>query len=170
MLNEESFHLITGISGLQRILRGEKVPVETVQKVLNRWLPVCLDLFGHDRSKTSGKAYRWGLKGRFNESEAGALADPDTVNEIARTLYHKEVQGLVEILNKDIAADKPKLYAPDLKFNRGIGEHQGKRFSVTGEVLDENAYKAHLKDVLPSAEDRVRIRQITSEQGWIAAN
>jgi benzoyl-CoA 2,3-epoxidase subunit B len=170
MLNEESFHLITGLSGLQRILRAGKVPVELLQKVLNRWLPVCFDLFGHDRSKTSGQAYRWGLKGRFNQTEAGTLTDPDAVNDIARNLYHKEVQGLVEILNKDIGVDKPRLYTPDLKFKRSIGEHQGKRFSVTGETLDENAYAAHLKEVLPNTADRTRIQKITEEQGWIAAN
>lgn len=170
MLNEESFHLITGLSGLQRILRAGKVPVETVQKVLNRWLPVCFDLFGHERSQGAGRAYLWGLKGRFNENEGGALADPDTVNEIARNLYYKEVQGLVEILNKDIGADKPRLYTPDLKFKRGIGEHQGKRFSVTGAALGESAYALHLKDVLPSAEDRAQLKKITQEQNWIAAN
>jgi benzoyl-CoA 2,3-epoxidase subunit B len=169
MLNEESFHLITGLSGLQRILRAGKVPVETVQKVLNRWLPVCFDLFGHDRSKTSGNAYRWGLKGRFNENEAGSFADPDAVNEIARNLYCKEVQGLVEILNKDIAADKPRLYTPDLKFHRSIGEHRGKRFSVRGEELDEAAFEAHLKEVLPNAPDRAQLKNIAKEADWIAA-
>lgn len=170
MLNEESFHLITGISGLQRILRAGKVPVETVQRVLNRWLPVCFDLFGHDRSKGAGKAYLWGLKGRFNEGEAGALADPDTVNDLARSLYHKEVQGLIEILNKDIAAAQPRLYMPDLKFRRNIGEYQGKRFSVTGEPLDEEAYAAHLKEALPSSEDRAQLKKITQEKDWIAVN
>lgn len=169
MLNEESFHLITGLTGLQRILRAGKVPVETVQKVLNRWLPVCFDLFGHDRSKTSGKAYRWGLKGRFNENEAGALADPDTVNEIARALYHKEVQGLIEFLNKDIGVGKTRLYTPDVKFKRGIGEYQGKRFSVQGEALDETAYATHLERVLPSAEDRAALKQIAKEPNWITA-
>jgi benzoyl-CoA 2,3-dioxygenase component B len=169
MLNEESFHLITGLTGLQRILRAGKVPVETVQKVLNRWLPVCFDLFGHERSRGAGKAYLWGLKGRFNENDAGVLADPDTVNEIACSLYHKEVQGLIEFLNKDIAADKPRLYLPDLKFNRSIGEHRGKRYSVRGEALDEASYATHLDRVLPSVEDRLALKNIAKEPDWISA-
>jgi benzoyl-CoA 2,3-dioxygenase component B len=167
MPNEESFHLITGLTGLQRILRAGKVPVETVQKVLNRWLPVCFDLFGHERSRGAGKAYLWGLKGRFNENDAGVLADPDTVNEIACSLYHKEVQGLIEFLNKDIAADKPRLYLPDLKFNRSIGEHRGKRYSVRGEALDEATYATHLDRVLPSVEDRLALKNIAKEPDWI---
>jgi benzoyl-CoA 2,3-epoxidase subunit B len=169
MLNEETFHLITGLTGLQRILRAGKVPVETVQKVLNRWLPVCFDLFGHERSKGAGNAYLWGLKGRFDENEAGALAKPAAVNEIARALYHKEVQGLIGILNKDIGPDRPHLYTPDLKFKRSIGDFHEKRFNVKGAELDEIAYATHLEDVLPSAEDRAELRKIAKEPGWIAA-
>lgn len=168
MLNEESFHLLTGLTGLQRIVRAGKVPVEIMQKVLNRWLPVCFDLFGHERSRGAGKAYLWGLKGRFNEDEAGPMKDPQSVNELARGQYYKEVKGLIELLNKDVGEGKPKLAAPDLKFRRNIGEHKGQRFSVTGEALDEEAYNRHLQDVLPSEADRKKLREITKEKGWIA--
>jgi benzoyl-CoA 2,3-dioxygenase component B len=170
MLNEESFHLLTGLSGLQRILRAGKVPVEIIQKVLNRWLPVCFDLFGHERSRGASKAYLWGLKGRFNEEEAGPLKDPEAVNEAARELYYKETQGLVELLNKEIADDKPRLYVPDIKFRRGIGEYKDKRFSVKGEGLDEKAYADHLQKVLPTEKDREELRRITKEPDWIAAS
>jgi benzoyl-CoA 2,3-dioxygenase component B len=170
MLNEESFHLLTGLSGLQRILRAGKVPVAIFQKVLNRWLPVCFDLFGHERSRGAGNAYQWGLKGRFNEQEAGPLKDPQRVNEAARELYYKETQGLVELLNKEIGEEQPKLCVPDIKFRRGIGEHKGKRFSVTGEILDEAAYTRHLEEALPTAKDREDLQKITREPGWIAAN
>jgi benzoyl-CoA 2,3-dioxygenase component B len=168
MLNEESFHLLTGLTGLQRILRAGKVPVEIVQKALNRWLPVCFDLFGHERSKGAGKAYLWGLKGRFNEEDAGKLEDPETVNQIARELYYKEVEGLVGILNKEIDAARPRLYVPDIKFKRGIGEYKEKRFSVNGEALDEQAYSRHLREALPTDEDTETLRQITKEANWIA--
>jgi benzoyl-CoA 2,3-dioxygenase component B len=170
MLNEESFHLLTGLSGLQRILRAGKVPVEIIQKVLNRWLPVCFDLFGHERSRGASKAYLWGLKGRFNEEEAGPLKDPEAVNEAARELYYKETQGLVELLNKEIGDDKPRLYVPDIKFRRGIGEYKDKRFSVKGEGLDEKDYADHLQQVLPTEKDREDLRRITKEPDWIAAS
>lgn len=168
MLNEESFHLLTGLSGLQRILRARKVPVETVQKVLNRWLPVCFDLFGHERSRGAGSAYLWGLKGRFNEEEAGPLSDPESVNQAARELYYKEVQGLVALLNKDIEAGGVLLYTPDIKFGRKIGEYKDKRFSVTGELLDEEAYTRHLSQTLPGDQDRSTLRRIAGEPNWIA--
>jgi len=170
MLNEESFHLLTGLSGLQRILRAGKVPVEIVQKILNRWLPVCYDLFGHEHSRGAGNAYLWGLKGRFNEEGAGALKDPQSVNDLAREQYYKEVKSLVELLNKDVGAGKTKLYAPDMKFRRGIGEHKGKRFGVKGELLDEQAYANHLEEVLPTQKVREKLRGITKEADWITAN
>jgi benzoyl-CoA 2,3-dioxygenase component B len=169
MLNEESFHLLSGLTGLQRILRAGKLPVAIVQKALNRWLPVCFDLFGHERSRGAGNAYQWGLKGRFNEEDAGPLKEPQTVNEAARELYRKEVQGLVEVVNKHVGEEEPKLYVPDIKFRRGIGEYKGKRFSVTGEVLDEDAYTRHLQEALLTEKDRDELRRITQEVGWIAA-
>jgi benzoyl-CoA 2,3-dioxygenase component B len=169
MLNEESFHLLTGLTGLQRILRAAKVPVEIVQKILNRWLPVCFDLFGHERSKGIANAYLWGLKGRFNEEEAGPVRDPEALNEAARGLYYKEVQGLVELLNKDRDEEKPKLSTPDIKFRRAIGEYKGQRYSVKGDLLDEEAYALHLEKVLPSAEDRKKIRELMKEPGWIGS-
>lgn len=170
MLNEEAFHLITGLSGLQRILRAGKVPVAILQKVLNRWLPVCFDLFGHERSRGAGNAYQWGLKGRFNEEDAGPLTDPQSLNEAARELYYREVQGLVELLNKDVGEEQPKLYVPAIKFRRGIGEYKDRRFSVTGEALDEEAYARHLQQALPRQKDRDELRKITREGDWIAAN
>lgn len=168
MLNEESFHLLTGLTGLKRILRAGKIPVEIVQKALNRWLPACFDLFGHERSWGAARAYRWGLKGRFNEAEAGPIDDAERVNDAARQLYREEVQGLVDLLNKEIAADEPRLYVPDLRFNRRIGDHKGQRFSVRGEPLDERAYSRHLEEVLPTRKDRGAIGAIMKEPDWIA--
>jgi hypothetical protein len=110
------------------------------------------------------------LKGRFNEEEAGPLRDPEAVNEAARELYYREVQGLVELLNKETAQGKPRLYVPDIKFRRGIGEHKDKRFSVKGEPLDEKAYVDHLQEVLPTKKDREELRKITKEPDWIAAS
>lgn len=168
MLNEESFHLLTGLTGLQRILRAGKVPAEIVQRVLNRWLPACFDLFGHERSWGAARAYQWGLKGRFNEEQAGPMGDAERLNDAARQLYRREVQGLVDLLNREIREDRTRLYVPDIKFNRRIGDAKGRRFSVRGEPLDEAAYARHLEEVLPTAKDRETIRGITKEPDWIA--
>ena len=97
------------------------------------------------------------------------LKDPEAVNEAARELYCREVQGLVELLSKETAEGKPRLYVPDIKFRRGIGEYKDKRFSVKGEPLDEKAYLDHLQEMLPTEKDRAEVRKITKEADWIAA-
>jgi benzoyl-CoA 2,3-dioxygenase component B len=168
MLQEESFHLLTGLTGLQRILRAGKVPVEVVQKVINRWLPVCFDLFGLERSRSAANAYQWGLKGRFDEGKGGKVEDVEALNETARQLYWKEVQNLVGILNKEIGEDKPKLRVPDPKFHRNVGKYRGERYSVAGELLDEEAYSRHLEAVLPTPAEREKLRGIMKEGAWIA--
>ena len=75
----------------------------------------------------------------------------------------------VELLNKETAQGEPRLYVPDIKFRRGIGEHKDKRFSVKGEPLDEKGYVDHLQEMLPSQKDRAELRKITKEPDWIAA-
>ncbi|HWP59859.1 MAG TPA: hypothetical protein VNL14_18345 [Candidatus Acidoferrales bacterium] len=168
MLNEESYHLVTGLTGLQRIRRAGRMPLDIIQRRFNYWLSACYDLFGHERSRGAGNAYRWGLKGRFNEPEAAPVADPERVNELARELYYKEVQSLIEVLNREISDDRPKLYAPDIKFHRAIGEFKGQRYSVHGDALDEPAYERHLEEVLPTDNDRKTIDEVTKDAGWIA--
>jgi len=62
---------------------------------------------------------------------------------------------------------QPKLYAPDLKFNRSIGEHVGKTYSVTGELLSTDAYKKHVTQVLPTAEDEQLLSEIIKSKDWV---
>jgi benzoyl-CoA 2,3-dioxygenase component B len=168
MLQEESFHLLTGLTGLQRILRAGRVPVEMVQKTINRWLPVCFDLFGQDRSRSAANAYRWGLKGRFDEEKSGKVEEPDQLNEAARRLYEREVRALVGILNEEIGDDRPKLCVPDPRFHRHVGSYKGMTFSVAGELLDEESYSRHLEAALPTPAERERLRGIMKGAGWIA--
>jgi hypothetical protein len=63
---------------------------------------------------------------------------------------------------------QPKLYAPHLKFNRSIGEHVGKTYSVTGELLSPEAYKKHLPEVLPTPDDERILTEIISGKDWVA--
>jgi hypothetical protein len=61
-----------------------------------------------------------------------------------------------------------KLYAPDLRFNRSIGEHIGKTYSVTGELLSADAYKDHVAEVLPTVEDEKLLAEIIRGKDWVA--
>src|SRR5258708_30952525 len=71
--------------------------------------------------------------------------------------------------NKNPPAGQPLLYVPDFKFNRFIGEHARKPYSVHGELLAEEKYAEHLKEMLPQPEDLQLVSEIQSvEKQWIS--
>ena len=167
MLKEEFFHMFTGHTGLTRIVRAGKIPMPIVQKYFNKWLSTAYDLFGTDHSSSAHWAYTWGLKGRFDEHEAKIPAEKEKLNDLARTHYMAESGKLIDQLNQLVAADQPKLYAPDLKFNRSIGEYVGKPYSVTGELLSPEQHKNHLAEVLPTPEDEQALAKIIEGKDWM---
>jgi benzoyl-CoA 2,3-dioxygenase component B len=167
MLKEEFFHMFTGHTGLTRILRADKIPLPIIQKYFNKWLSTAYDLFGTDHSSSANWAYVWGLKGRFDEHEAKVPAEKEKLNDLARDHYLAECAKLITQLNQCIPEGRPKLYAPDLKFNRSIGEYVGKTYSVTGERLSPDAYQKHLTEALPTADDQQLLDDLIKEKDWV---
>jgi hypothetical protein len=108
------------------------------------------------------------LKGRFDEHEAKVPADKNKLNDLARDHYIAECAKLIDQLNQLVPEGQPKLYAPDLKFNRSIGEHGGDTYSVTGERLSPEAYKQHLSEALPTPEDEAVLNEIINGKDWVA--
>ena len=166
MLREESFHLGTGQDGLRRILKGGRVPVPIMQRYINKWVPAAYDLFGVDHSTSANWFYVWGLKGRFDEHTAGEL-DKGHLNEYNRGLYRNEVDKLIQQLNKLIPGDQEKLYTPDLKFYRRIGDYADQPYSVTGEKLTEEEFKKHREEVFPNEADFTALNDIFKDNNWI---
>lgn len=167
MLQEEAFHLLTGNTGLMRIVKAGKIPTTIMQKYFNKWLSTAHDLFGQDESSTAHWAYLWGLKGRYDEHLFDGPPDMAKLNELSRSQYHKEVSAIVDSLNKNVKADQPKLRIPDEKFHRSIGQYAGKMYSVDGEPLSPEEYEKHLKEVMPSEADDEFIISLEKEKGWI---
>jgi len=167
MLKEEYYHLLTGHTGLLRIVKAGKIPLPIVQKYLNKWIPMAIDLFGTDHSSTAHWTYVWGLKGRYDEAPGKEPADKERLNEAARALYLHEISGLLEALNKEIPAGQPHLYVPSEKFRREIGEFAGEPYSVHGELLSPEAHEKHLEEVLPGPVDEALLRDLLKEKNWI---
>lgn len=171
MLREEAFHMGTGNDGLRRIVQAGVIPAWLIQKYLNKWISSSYDLFGTDNSSSAHWSYVWGIKGRYDEPQNPDAAELDDLNDYNRTLYRNEVAGLIERFNNVLTAGQPKLYAPDIKFNRAIGRWAGLKFHAqTGEPLDDAAYEQHLSESLPSEQDKKLLLDIISnEKKWIAA-
>jgi benzoyl-CoA 2,3-dioxygenase component B len=170
MLREEAFHMGTGNDGLRRIVEAGVVPTWLIQKYLNKWISSSYDLFGTDNSSSAHWAYVWGVKGRYDEPKNPEAAKVDELNDYNRQLYRDEVAGLIERFNAVLKPGEPKLYAPNIKFNRNIGRWAGQKFHAqTGEGLDDKGYEQHVKDFMPTTEDKKLLLDIiANEKKWIA--
>jgi benzoyl-CoA 2,3-dioxygenase component B len=171
MLGEEAYHLRTGHLGLKRIVQAGVVPHDIMQRYLNKWLPTAMDLFGKDNSSTAIWTYVWGLKSRFNEHKQPGIegVDRSQLNELSRMAYYREVQGLVDQLNRVAPEGTPPLEVPSPKFNRKIGEYAEQPYSVRGERLTEEAFATHFAEVMPGPDDLARLETIfKSGEPWIA--
>lgn len=167
MMQEEFYHVLTGHTGLARVVKAGKIPIPILQKFFNKWYPTALDLFGVDSSTSAYWFYVWGLKGRYDENKAQEPADRDKLNEQARRFYMKEVQELTNTLNQLIPPDQPKLYLPDTRFNRKIGDYADQTYGVDGKLLTREEFNKHLKEVLPSADDEKKLEELFKEKDWI---
>src|SRR5215469_11798447 len=166
MLQEEFYHLLTGHTGLTRVIKAGKVPIDLIQKHINKWFSVALDLFGVDNSSSAYWFYVWGLKGRYDEASTKGPADKDKLNELARDHYLKEVMGLIHALNKLIPEGEPRLTLPDTRFHRSIGEYADKTYSTSGEALTEEEHLKHLIEVLPNAQDKPALAALMKDSDW----
>jgi len=155
MLQEEAYHLLTGNTGLMRIVKAGKIPTAIIQKYFNKWL------------STAHWGYLWGLKGRYDEHLFDGPPEMDAINAVSRGQYHREVQAIIDGLNRNIPEDQTKLFIPDEKFNRSIGDYAEKTFTVTGEPIEAEKYEAYKKEVLPSKEDEQFIINLEKDKGWI---
>jgi 1,2-phenylacetyl-CoA epoxidase catalytic subunit len=114
MLREEAFHLASGVVPMRRWMtkaaEGEiYVTVEMLQKVINKWLPRGLEMFGDERG--GGSNVRLGLK--------------PVKNGEAQQAFYEEVGKLVEDLNLRYLRAK----LPDL----GLGEAR----ALLARIVDE---------------------------------
>ncbi|HLF06020.1 MAG TPA: hypothetical protein VI893_02395, partial [Thermoplasmata archaeon] len=162
------FHLGTGNNGLMRIIKAGKVPLDVLQRRFNKWIPTAYDLFGTDASSTAEWAYVWGLKSRPDEGETKSAADRKSLNDHARRCYHDEVAGLIAKMNEKIPTGAERLKTPDLRFNRKIGAHAGKRHDVDGNTVEPARYSAYLASALPTVEDETLLAKVFGNGSWIA--
>ena len=170
MLHEEAFHLATGVVPLRRWVTraaaGELyLSMDLLQRVLNKWLPRGLDMFGDERG--GGTNVRYGLKtmknsealNQYYEEVLKMLGDlnvryirarlPQLSAEEADTLLervqtHREtVQGI---------ADVDLLRIPDRRFFRRKGMYAFQMVGTMGETFtDVNAFGRDLVNHLPEA-------------------
>jgi benzoyl-CoA 2,3-dioxygenase component B len=200
MLTEEAHHMFVGETGIRRIVqrsceltrsapdgdarRAGGIDLPTLQRYINSWYSVSLDLFGGEISSNAAEYFACGLKGRANERkqedhvalegayrmavpEEGRLRDSDVplrnaMNEILRDAYIDDNQRGVDMWNKTIAEHgiDLRLTLPSRRFNRRIGIYADLAFSPAGEPVTREDFERRRNDWLPSEGDREYVQSL----------
>jgi benzoyl-CoA 2,3-epoxidase subunit B len=199
MLTEEAHHMFVGETGVDRAVQrcaewmqqgkdprqDGALPFDLIQKYLNHWFTLSLDLFGGEVSANAADFFAAGLKGRFREPdqqdhkalgatyamqlpESGTLVDQEiplrnALNEVLRDEYVKDCQRGVDRWNRTLekhGITGQKLKLPHRRFHRGVGPWAGSFFDPEGNLLPEADYRAREGDWLPTAEDRAYVKSL----------
>ena len=211
MLTEEAHHLFVGESGVDRVVqrcaelmaagkdprKEYAVPLDVIQRYINFWFSLSLDLFGGEVSSNAADFFASGLKGRFREDtldehkamgqtyrlevpEGGQLVEQEVplrnaMNEVLRDEYVKDCQRAVDRWKKTLARAGNtglSLSLPHRRFHRAVGPCAGYFFDPQGRMIPEAEFKAHEAEWLPTAEDRAYVKSLmhpVTERGKVAS-
>jgi benzoyl-CoA 2,3-dioxygenase component B len=212
MLTEEAHHMFVGETGVGRIVERSVdlmkqdpnqdaraqggLDLPTIQKYLNLWYTVSLDLFGGEVSSNAADAFAAGVKGRHKEAtryedhtalgssyrgevvEGGRVVGSEVamrnaMNEVLRDDYVEDCQRGVDRWNKTIreAGIQFELVLPSRRFHRAIGAFADVHTDPSGELLSDADWQRRQAEWLPSAEDEVYVKSLmapVTEPGKIA--
>jgi benzoyl-CoA 2,3-dioxygenase component B len=195
MLTEEAHHMFVGETGISRIiertcqlLQGAGysedvrklggIDLPTIQKFINLWFSLSLDLHGNEISTNAATYFSNGLKGRAQEDkwtdhqvkeamyeldvpadgrlERKAIPMRTAMNEVLRDWYVGDCEAGVQRWNKIFERHgmSDRLRLPDRKFNRGIGMFSSLHFAPDGRQLSNEDWERRKHEWLPSAADR----------------
>jgi len=200
MLTEEAHHMFVGETGVRRMVQracdltretqggdvraAGGIDLETLQKYVNFWYSISLDLFGGEISSNAADYFAAGLKGRANERkcedhlalegtydmqvpEKGKLTSQavplrNAMNEILRDGYVDDNQRGVDMWNKTLAEAGLdfRMKLPHRSFNRNIGIYAGFHVTPEGEPISEEEWNRRKDEWLPSDSDRAYIASL----------
>ncbi len=203
MLTEEAHHMFVGETGILRIVertaeimkqhpsddprRHGVIDLPTIQKYMNYWYSLSLDLFGGEVSSNAAHYFASGLKGRAHEDrfeehsaldayyamdvlEDGKLTREEValrnaMNEVLRDAYVEDSQRGVDKFNKLLteAGIDFQFKLPSRRFNRQVGLFAGVPVSVEGELLTQAAWDARRDAWLPTEADEAYIHHLMSQ-------
>jgi benzoyl-CoA 2,3-epoxidase subunit B len=211
MLTEEAHHMFVGESGVERIVQrtaelmrqdpnGDAraqggIPLDMIQRYLNQWFALSLDLFGGEVSSNAASYFAAGLKGRANEEKyedhlalsgsyrmptlkGGAIVEEDVplrnaMNEVLRDQYVEDCQRGVDRWNKHLAEAglTERLRLPSKRFYRHIGLYADMPFAADGDLPGREEWQRRRGEWLPTDADReyiVSLQKAVREPGKIA--
>jgi benzoyl-CoA 2,3-dioxygenase component B len=211
MITEEAHHMFVGETGVDRMVARSAelmkqdpngdvraqggIDLPTIQKYINLWFTLSLDLFGGEISSNAAEFFASGLKGRYKEDQYdehkaldgiykmsvpkdGRVATEEVplrnaMNEVLRDNYVEDCQRAIDKWNRTIAKQGVdfQLRLPSRRFHRYIGIYAGIPFDTDGNVIDKSEWDRRRDEWLPAAADREYVQRLMSpvhERGKIA--
>jgi len=204
MLTEEAHHMFVGETGVGRVVerscelmkqnqsedaRAEGgIDLPTIQKYINLWYSVSLDLFGGEVSSNAASYFAAGLKGRAHEARYddhlalegevgidtpqgdGSLGSEqvplrNALNEVLRGAYTVDAQRGLDKWNRIIerAGVEFRLTLPSKRFHRAAGLYAGHHYDLQGRPLGEDDWQGKRDDMLPAAADEAYLEQLMAK-------
>lgn len=170
-------------SGDPRELGGIDVP--TIQKYLNFWYSLSLDLFGSEVSTNAANYFAAGLKGRAKEEqfedhlakegiftmelpeEDGRLVQREiplrsAMNEVLRDGYVDDCQRAVDQWNRTLESNglSYRLKLPSRRFHRHQGAFAGRHYDPEGRPLTAEEWEKRKDEWLPTEADRAYVKSL----------
>jgi benzoyl-CoA 2,3-dioxygenase component B len=211
MLTEEAHHMFVGETGVERIVQRTAelmkqdpnedarnqggIPLDMIQRYLNLWFALSLDLFGGEISSNAASFFAAGLKGRYKEESLdehlaldqayrmavpkdGAVVEEDValrtaMNEVLRDAYVDDCQRGVDRWNKRLveAGIAFAFKLPSKRFYRHIGLYADMPFDPEGRPLSREDWDKRRNEWLPTDADRAYVATLQKqvrEPGQIA--
>ncbi len=207
MLTEEAHHMFVGETGVGRVVQRSAeltkqdpngdarklggVDLPTLQKYLNLWYSLSLDLFGSEISTNAASFFAAGLKGRANEEkkftdhkaidgtypmdvpktgnpmqlEKQEVALRNAMNEVLRDGYVEDCQRGVDRWNKtlDAAGLSFRFTLPSRRFHRAQGIFANGFYAPDGTPLTKEQWEAKKDEWLPSAADKAYVKSLQAK-------
>ena len=200
MLTEEAHHMFVGQTGVARILkrsaemmkkggghvRGEGgIPLEIIQKYVNLWFSLSVDLFGGEDSSNAALFFGASLKGRDRETElaehtglnesyklskfdANGRENIDEIplrramNELLRDAYIEDCEKVVKSWNRTLQDEgvESRLILPNRRFHRAQGMYSEGRFDVEGRWLSDAEWEDRKGEWLPTKDDTGYVKSL----------
>jgi benzoyl-CoA 2,3-epoxidase subunit B len=203
MLTEEAHHMFVGETGVGRVVERTAhlmkehkiehpddvrklgaIDLPTMQRYLNLWYTLSLDLFGGEISSNAASFFANGVKGRAKEDQyedhkalegsygidvlkGGAFAHEDVplrnaMNEVLRDDYVADCQRGVDKWNRSLEAHgiNFKLTLPSRRFHRHIGIYADAWCDTSGNLIGKEAFEAKRDAWLPSEADKAFVKSL----------
>jgi len=206
MLTEEAHHMFVGETGVGRIVQRTAelmkqdpnedvrnlggIPLDVIQKYLNLWFTLSLDLFGSEISSNAATFFAAGLKGRAKEARyedhlaLDGTYDVDTfadgglskeevplrnaMNEVLRDEYVEDCQRGLNKWNRLLEAEGIpfRFTLPSRRFHRHIGVYANVHTDPQGNLLSQEEWNRRRDEWLPSEADKAYVKSLMTKPIW----